>query len=200
MWSWLFGVPPTPKEMLIDCKKTIRTGIRELERDRERLQRDERKLQREVKEIAAQGNMGAARMMAKQIIRIRNDITRRLQEKMQLEGVLSTLQTMSSTAAMAESMKTATRAIYTLNQRMNLPQLQRFMQTYEKESAIQQMKLEIMNDTLDDALHVDGEEDDENILVDQVLDEIGIDMTSSFKGTPVDKDVQERLNKLKGAQ
>lgn len=41
---------------------------------------------------------------------------------------------------------------------MNLPQIQRILQEFEKQSEIMDMKEEVMNDAMDDAM---GDEDDE---------------------------------------
>jgi charged multivesicular body protein 2A len=93
--------------MLRESQAMLRKGIRELEREREKMQREEKKLQIEIKQVAKKGQIGAAKIMAKDLIRTRNAISKFHQMKAQLQAVSIRIQTMSSTAAMADAMKGA---------------------------------------------------------------------------------------------
>lgn len=66
---------------------------------------------------------------------------------------------------------------------MNLPALQRIAMEFEKENDIMDQRQEMMDDAIDDATGVEDEEESEDV-VNQVLDEIGIDLgqavSSSF--------------------
>ena len=78
--------------MLRESQAMLRKGIRELEREREKMQREEKKLQVEMKyevcwaarhvltpccrALAKKGQLGAARIMAKDLIRTRNAISK----------------------------------------------------------------------------------------------------------------------------
>jgi charged multivesicular body protein 2A len=65
---------------------------------------------------------------------------------------------MRSTASMAKAMKGVSKAMATMNKKMNLPEIQRIMMEFEKQSEIMDMKDEMMSDAVDDVI---GEEDDE---------------------------------------
>lgn len=58
---------------------------------------------------------------------------------------------------------------------MNLPALQRIAMEFEKENDIMDQRQEMMDDAIDDATGVEDEEESEDV-VNQVLDEIGIDL------------------------
>jgi charged multivesicular body protein 2A len=77
---------------------------------------------------------------------------------------------------MSEAMKGATKAMASMNRRMNLPQIQKIMMDFERESEFMDMKEEMMNDAIDDAVEEEDDEAETNEIVDRVLDEIGIDM------------------------
>ena len=47
---------------------------------------------------------------------------------------------------------------------MNLPQISRILQEFEKQSEIMDMKEEVMNDAIDDALGDEGDEEERLIL------------------------------------
>ncbi len=70
----------------------------------------------------------------------------------QLQAVSIRIQTMSSTAAMADAMKGAARAMYAMNRQVNLPAMQRVMMQFEKEGDMMEMKQELMDDTIDDVM------------------------------------------------
>jgi charged multivesicular body protein 2A len=58
---------------------------------------------------------------------------------------------------------------------MNLPALQRIAMEFEKENDIMDQRQEMMDDAIDDATGLEDEEESEDV-VNQVLDEIGIDL------------------------
>lgn len=62
-----------------------------------------------------------------------------------------------------------------MNRQMNLPALQRIAMEFEKENDIMDQRQEMMDDAIDDATGLEDEEESEDV-VNQVLDEIGIDL------------------------
>lgn len=80
-----------------------------------------------------------------------------------------------------QSMKGATSLLGSMNRQMNLPQLQRIAMEFEKENDIMDQRQEMMDDAIDDVTGLEDEEEGEEV-VNQVLDEIGIDLgqTVSF--------------------
>ena len=58
---------------------------------------------------------------------------------------------------------------------MNLPALQRIAMEFEKENDIMDQRQEMMDDAIDDATGMEDEEESEDV-VNQVLDEIGVDL------------------------
>ena len=60
---------------------------------------------------------------------------------------------------MAQAMRGVTKAMMVMNKRMNLPQMQRIMMEFEKQSEVMEMKEEMMSDTMDDAFEEEGEEE-----------------------------------------
>jgi charged multivesicular body protein 2A len=74
---------------------------------------------------------------------------------------------------MMQAMKGATVALGNMNRSMNLPQLQRITMEFERENDIMEQRQEMMDDAIDDAVEVEEEGDE---IVNQVLDEIGVDL------------------------
>ncbi|RWW69456.1 hypothetical protein BHE74_00022941, partial [Ensete ventricosum] len=106
--SFIFGNRKTPAELLRENKRMLDKSIREIERERQGLQAQEKKLIVEIKKTAKQGQMisaiasllyelptlvryylsqGAVKVMAKDLIRTRHQITKFYALKSQLQGV-----------------------------------------------------------------------------------------------------------------
>lgn len=85
--------------------RSLDKAIRELDRERTALQAQEKKLIGEIKSSAKQNQMGAVRVMAKDLIRTRHSITKFYALKSQLQGVSLRMQTLKSTQAMADAMR-----------------------------------------------------------------------------------------------
>ncbi|CAO1943887.1 unnamed protein product, partial [Urochloa humidicola] len=182
--SFIFGKKKTPAELLRENKRMLDKSIREIERERQGLQTQEKKLINEIKKVAKQGQMGAVKVMAKDLIRTRHQITKFYALKSQLQGVSLRIQTLKSTQAMGEAMKGVTKAMGQMNRQMNLPALQKIMREFEMQNERMEMVSEVMNDAIDDALEGDEEEEETEELVNQVLDEIGIDVNSELVKAP----------------
>ncbi|PPD96994.1 hypothetical protein GOBAR_AA25448 [Gossypium barbadense] len=143
--SFLFGKRKTPAELLRENKRMLDKSIREIERERQGLQNQEKKLIAEIKKTAKQGQMGAVKVMAKDLIRTRHQIEKFYKLKSQLQGVSLRIQTLKSTQAMGEAMKGVTKAMGRMNRQMNLPSLQKIMQEFEMQNEKMEMVSELVN-------------------------------------------------------
>jgi charged multivesicular body protein 2A len=76
---------------------------------------------------------------------------------------------------MMQSMKGATQLLGSMNRQMNLPALQRIAMEFERENDIMDQRQEMMDDAIDDVTGLEDEEEEEEV-VNQVLDEIGVDL------------------------
>ncbi|KAK1264519.1 hypothetical protein QJS04_geneDACA011238 [Acorus gramineus] len=197
--SFLFGKRKTPAELLRENKRMLDKSIREIERERQGLQSQEKKLIMEIKKTAKQGQMGAVKVMAKDLIRTRHQITKFYALKSQLQGVSLRIQvvmwyehmqqfplTMDAEidSSHGRGYERCHQAMGQMNRQMNLPALQKIMQEFERQNEKMEMVTEVMGDAIDDALEGDEEEEETEELVNQVLDEIGIDINSELVSAP----------------
>lgn len=122
--------------------------------------------------------------MAKDLVRIRANITKFYKMKTELQAVNLKITTMKSHQQMAESMAGVTRIMGAMNRRMNLPAMQKIMMNFERENEKMDMKQEMMSDTMDDIFEGEDEEEETDQIVNQVLDEIGINLSSQLADAP----------------
>ncbi|KAG0217969.1 ESCRT-III subunit protein did4 [Mortierella sp. NVP41] len=183
MMNFLFG-RKSPAEALRAHQRTLNKAQRELDRERMKLEQQEKKIIQDIKKTAKAGQMNAAKVMAKDLVRTRRYIQKFYQMKTQLQAVGLRIQGLRSNQQMAEAMKGATKAMGAMNRNMNLPQIQHIMMEFEKESEIMDMKEEMMSDTIDEAMEEEEDEEEQDAIVNQVLDEIGINLDDILASTP----------------
>uniref|UniRef100_A0A3P8S2H8 Charged multivesicular body protein 2A n=1 Tax=Amphiprion percula TaxID=161767 RepID=A0A3P8S2H8_AMPPE len=104
-------------------------------------------------------------------------------------------------------------------QMLKLPQIQKIMMEFERQSEIMDMKEEMMNDAIDDAMGDEDDEEESDAIVSQVLDELGLNLSDELSGLPstggslsvaagkkaepqaaladADADLEQRLNNLR---
>jgi len=182
--SGLFSKKPTPKEQIKATDRHIRKTQRSLEHERNDLDRQEKKLQMEIKTAAKQGNKQVATILAKQLIQIRKQKTRTYQVGSQVQSIGTQAKVMHSNMKMAESMAETTKAMQKMNKVMDPMKTAQTMKQFEMESAKMGMTEEMINDTLDDVLCDSGDEEEQDSIVNQVLDEIGIEISGKMTDAP----------------
>lgn len=216
--EWAFGKKLTPQERLRKNQRSLEKTQRELGRETTKLQQQEKKLISDIKKSAKAGQLNSAKVQAKDLIRTRGYIHKFNSMKAQLQAISLRIQSVRSNQQMAMSMRDATRLLSGMNRSMNLPQLSRIAQEFQRENDLMDQKQEFMDDAIDDAMEFEddelGEEDQIDDILGKVLDEIGIDLNSTLKDTPTglpqqqqevrvpqaigdEDDLQARLDSLK---
>lgn len=123
---------------------------------------------------------------------------------------------MKSQQTMCKAMAGVTRSLQVMNAQMNMPAMQKMMMEYEKQSELMEFKQEMMDDAMEDVFAEEGEEEQTEFMVSQILDEVGLNLTSGMAGVPLaaspasaskvqqtateEDDLQARLESLRGAK
>jgi len=190
-FAGIFGEQKTMKQLVREQKRAVDKSIRELERERVGLERQEKKIEIEIKKMAKKNQMVAVTTMAKDLVRIRKNQEKFVNMQAQLRAVSLQMTEMQSTVALQQSLRSATRAMMVMNRQMNLPALQRIMMEFQKQTEQMEMKQEIMQDAIDDALENDEDQEEQDLIVGQVLDELGIKLGEDLANVPSKKRVEE---------
>ena len=117
--------------------------------------------------------------MAKDLVRTRNAAKKFMLMKANIQAVSLKITTLKSNHAMAQAMKGVTKAMATMNKKvknvylrfeyllffksvsiwkMNLPEIQKIMMEFEKQSEMMDMKEEMMDEAIDMAMGDDTDE------------------------------------------
>ncbi|KAK7960648.1 hypothetical protein PG996_011291 [Apiospora saccharicola] len=181
--EWAFGKRMTPAERLRKNQRMLDKAIRELDQMRVKLEKQEKTLQTQIKQSAQKGQMGAAKIQAKDLVRTRRYVEKFYSMRSQLQKISLRLQTHRTNEQMMQAMKGATMALGSMNKSMNLPALQRIAMEFERENDIMEQRQEMMDDAIDDAMDTGIEEEGDEI-VEQVMEELGVDLNQAFGETP----------------
>lgn len=200
----LFSKDKTPKEQMRETDRTVKKSQRDMTRERYQLEREEKKIQEEIKKAAKQGNKQAATILAKQLLAVRKQKTKTYQVSSQMGAIGTQAKVMNSNMKMAEAVKTTTKTMVSMNKVMDPVKTAQAMREFEMQSAKMEMSEELMNDAMDDVFDASGDEEEQDAIVSQVLDEIGIEIstklpTAGRESLGATERLEDRLNNLKVA-
>ncbi|KJK68611.1 Snf7 [Aspergillus parasiticus SU-1] len=192
--EWAFGKRMTPAERLRKHQRALDRTQRELDRERTKLENQEKKLVQDIKKSAKNGQIGACKIQAKDLLHpeiLSNADTtssdfpshsgRTVPKRTNGGSCYSLVQTVRSNEQMMQSMKGATMLLGSMNRQMNLPALQRIAMEFERENDIMDQRQEMMDDAIDEATGMEGEDEDSEDIVKEVLDEIGVDLSQAVR-------------------
>lgn len=142
------------------------------------------KLERDIKKLAAQNEMSAVRVMAKDLVRTRQYISRFHVMHSNLQSLSLKMQSMKTSHEMGVAMGKMTKAMKRMNKKMNAQTISKIVRQFEMENEKSDFTEEMMSDAIGDAFD-DGEtEEEEDAIVNQVLDEIGVSLTGNLAAAP----------------
>ncbi|GET89797.1 hypothetical protein, conserved [Leishmania tarentolae] len=166
----------TPQERIRMYKRQLDRTCRDLDRERNKLSTQERKIMMEMKKMAKQDQVDAVRIMARDLVRTRKYNQKMYRMRTQIQGVSLRMQTMQSSAQMADAMKGVAKAMRSMNKKMNIPEMQKIMREFEKQNEMMGMKEDMMNDAVDEVMDDDGMEEEETEQeIQKVMDEAGLE-------------------------
>ncbi|XP_057438530.1 vacuolar protein sorting-associated protein 2 homolog 3 [Lotus japonicus] len=180
----LFSKKPTAKEALRESKREMANATRGIEREIGSLQLEEKKLVAEIKRTAKTGNEAATKTLARQLVRLRQQIANLQGSRAQMRGIATHTQAMHAHSSVAVGMKGASKAMAAMNKQMDPAKQAKVMLEFQKQSTQMDMTTEMMSDAIDDAIDNDEAEEETDELTNQVLDEIGVDVASQLSTAP----------------
>merc|ERR1739838_851705 len=110
---------------------------------------------------------------------------------------------------MMQAMKGVTKAMAQMNNRMKMPQLQKIMMDFERQSEMLDMKTEMMDDAVDDAMAGSDDEEESEAIVKEELGTLTPAVgglagpstdTNKQSDASADADLEARLNNLRRAR
>ncbi|KAF9621627.1 hypothetical protein IFM89_024951 [Coptis chinensis] len=181
----IFKKKTSPKEALRSSKREMSVATRGIEREIASLQLEllEKKLVTEIKKAAKTGNEAATRILARQLVRLRQQITNLQGSRAQIRGVATHTQAMYASTAISTGMKGATKTMVAMNKQMAPAKQAKVIKEFQ-ESSQMDMTIEMLSESIDETLDKDEAEEETEELTNQVLDEIRADIASQLSSAP----------------
>lgn len=165
----------TPEEIAKENKRVIGRSLRHLERERKKLEREEPKILNDIKKLAQKGLHGPAKIRAKDLARLRNQVSQLYNLGSQLKGIEMQLAAVSGNAAVMEALKKSTEAISAVEGSMSVKDILNMVKEYSKESEKLGMKQEMMGDAMEDVLDTGDVDGEAEKIYSQICDDINVD-------------------------
>ncbi|XP_059824636.1 charged multivesicular body protein 2b [Hypanus sabinus] len=180
----LFAKRKTVEDVIKEQNRELKGTQRSIARDRAGLEKQEKQLEMEIKKMAKSGNKDACKVLAKQLVQLRKQKTRTYAVSSKVTSMSTQTKLMNSQMKMAGAMATTTKTMQVVNKKMDPQKTLQSMQNFQKENMKMEMTEEMMNDTLDDIFNESGDEEESQDIVNQVLDEIGIEISGKMANAP----------------
>uniref|UniRef100_A0A8C7GLY2 Charged multivesicular body protein 2B n=1 Tax=Oncorhynchus kisutch TaxID=8019 RepID=A0A8C7GLY2_ONCKI len=164
--------------------KELRGTQRQITRDRAALEKQEKQMEMEIKKMAKSGNREACKILAKQLVQLRKQKNRTYAVSSKVTSMSTQTKVMNSQMKMAGAMSATAKTMQAVNKKMDPQKTLQTMQDFQKENMKMGMTEDMINDTLDEIFDESGDEEESQDIVNQVLDEIGIEISGKMVRAP----------------
>ena len=132
--NFLFGEKKKdPAELAKEWKRNLQKEARVLDRDILNLGREEQKALKECKKLAKEGNVKAAKILAKEVVNTRHAVARMHTAKAQMNSVSMMLQTSASAMKMQGCIAKSADIMAAMNHLVKLPEIRETMTSMSRE-------------------------------------------------------------------
>ncbi|KAI0565779.1 Snf7 [Gracilaria domingensis] len=175
----------TARAMARQNDRTIQRAQRDMQRERLQLEQKERQLEVEIKKLGRQGRIAEARILAKNLVQVRNAKARTFQAGVHA-GAIGTQAKMAATEAkMMEVIGNTTQIMQNANGMSDSSRYMNMLQQYDMQSEKYKLNQEMTDEVLDSVMggeDIGAESDD---VLNSVLDEIGLEVSNKVGGSAV---------------
>ena len=178
-----------PKEVAKENQRMLRRAIRTVEREQKKLQQQEGKVLKEIKALATKNQHGPAKILSKDLVRMRAQVNQYYTMISQLKSIEMQLSTATINQNMIDALKGANTVMANVNKDMDMSQIKDVMKRFAKESAKMEMQQEMMNDQVDMAMDNGDTEAQADEVYNMILGEIGMNMNNDIK--PGDQEIKD---------
>jgi charged multivesicular body protein 2A len=204
--SFLFGGErKQSNDSIRDFQRKVVSNARGVERDIARLDQQETVLQRGLAGCAKDtSKLGVATAKAQEIVRLRAHRARLYTVKAHMTGLSQQLQTVQTSGKIQETIAMTGQMLQALNGKFDAAAIARMLSDYERQNVQMTAKQELVDDALESGFEADGEKEDCNQAVADVLMEAGLDAAARLARrepvvSPAESDIAARLERLRVA-
>ena len=172
-------VPEKPvKDQIKEQKRSVDRSKRALERELKKIERERKKMLTQIKKMAQKGQITGAKMLAKDIVRCKTQMSKLEQFIGQLNAVSLRIGSCASLNELGDAMSNCAKAMTLVSSKLDTKKLAQMGKMMAKQDMALEMKSDMMSDILDSL--DEGNEEAEEELYNQVLMEAGVNMQNEL--------------------
>lgn len=168
------------KTQLRQQKRQIERTKRALNRKKNKLERHKKKMESEIKKLILNNQYLGAKMLAKEIVRINNQIKKITEFSFQLNTISFKISTFSSLNILNDVIEQVNNSINIINSKLDLGKLSNLSKTIFKENMNLNIKEDMINDNLDNINEGNSDNEEEEKIYNNVLREVGFIIEDGF--------------------
>ena len=168
------------KTQLLQQKRQIERTKRALNRKKNKLERHKKKMESEIKKLILNNQYLGAKMLAKDIVRINNQIKKITEFSFQLNTISFKISTFSSLNILNDVIEQVNNSINIINSKLDLGKLSNLSKTIFKENMNLNIKEDMINDILDNINEGNSDNEEEEKIYNNVLREVGFIIEDGF--------------------
>ena len=170
----------TIKTQMRQQKRQIERIKRELNRKKNKLERHKKKMESEIKKLVLKNQHSGAKMLAKEIVRLNNQIKKITEYSFQLNSILLKISTLSSLNILNNAMEQVSNSINIINSKLDFGKLLNLSKNMFKENMKLNIKEDMINDILDNICEGINDSEEEEKIYNNVLKEVGFKIEEDF--------------------
>lgn len=182
------------EDLTRECRRTLNRGVRSLELEGKKLKAAEEADLKAVRTAAARGDTAGIKIAAKQLIRTRARERRNRTMQGRMVAMDRRLSDISSSSTLTTAMTSMTGLMTRMAKSTDLSAMANIIREFDRQNGAMDEKTEMIDDAIDGMDEEEGEGDDINDAISQVLMEIGLDTDALLARPPVRRpDLSETL-------
>lgn len=195
---WLKGGSSSNKSSTRKWIVRMRMIEKRMKRQRDKLRKEEKKLMKEVESCIEAGDMGTARLMAKDVVKTRNMARGCQKMASRVTAIKFKLEQAAVTQSIGQDLKGLVTALHQVNRELKIPQLEGVLQQMEIETE----RVDIATEAIDEGFEMISDDVGEDESVDKIIGELSAAKaaTTDF-GLPTpdikSEEIKKELDKIK---
>ena len=149
----------TLQEQILEHQRVMERCCREINREKMSLRQEEKKTVAEIRKLARDGQEPAAKALAKALVHIRTQIKRMFGVVSYISVLSGTLTNLNSAADVYRSMACATKLMMRMNDKMNMPAMQKITMEFRRLNKVLGLTDEMLIPRAEDFLDGDHQQD-----------------------------------------
>lgn len=179
-----FGKPKVdPMEEAKNWKRELMKESRKIERDIASIQREEQKALRECKKLVQSHQVGAAKILAKEVVQTRKSVERMYSARAQINSASMMLQNSIGVIKMQGCLEKSVEVMHVMNKLVGIQEVSETMRALSREMAKMGLIDELVTDTLE-SIEPSGLEASADAEVEKVIAELTSSMLASAAPAP----------------